>query len=61
MVMGLLIRAGVANYEKGERMCRTCRLVYTEDEECCHKCGHTLAYRPRQKRGVRRVELPAEA
>jgi Zn ribbon nucleic-acid-binding protein len=49
----MLIREGRANYEKGERMCRTCRLVYTADEKCCHKCGHTLAYTPHT--GVRWV------
>jgi Zn ribbon nucleic-acid-binding protein len=51
--MGLLIREGVANYEKGERMCRTCRLVYTDDEKCCHNCGCMLAYTPHT--GVRWV------
>jgi Zn ribbon nucleic-acid-binding protein len=52
-VIGLLLRQGRANYEKGERMCRTCRLVYTEDEERCHYCGYTLAYTPHT--GVRWV------
>ena len=50
----MLIREGRANYEIGEKMCRRCRLVYTEDEKRCHSCGCMLAYKPR--RGVRWIE-----
>jgi len=50
----LLIREGRANYEIGEKMCRRCRLVYTEDEKRCHSCGCMLAYTPRV--GVRWVK-----